>query len=112
MKDTELYSQILGLKQPWQVRHVDVEMGQGEVTVEVERNADEKLCCPSCGRQGPGYDSRRRRWRHLDTCQYKTIEPPRLFRRLDFSENAEDEQSNLYAKIPCRTTRPRRSAFP
>ena len=81
MKDTELYSQILGLKQPWQVRHVDVEMGQGEVTVEVERNADEKLCCPSCGRQGPGYDSRRRRWRHLDTCQYKTIlvaEVPRV----------------------------------
>ncbi|TXF10449.1 transposase family protein [Pelomicrobium methylotrophicum] len=21
----------------------------------------------------PGYDTRRRRWRHLDTCQYKTV---------------------------------------
>ena len=30
-------------------------------------------CCPTCGRASPGYDSRPRRWRHLDTCPYKTI---------------------------------------
>ncbi|WP_201344986.1 ISL3 family transposase [Thiohalobacter sp. COW1] len=37
--------------------------------------------CPQCGRTSPGYDSRRRQWRHLDTCQYKTVleaEVPRV----------------------------------
>ena len=29
--------------------------------------------CPTCGRASPGYDTRERRWRHLDTCQYQTI---------------------------------------
>src|SRR5690606_40431898 len=30
------------------------------------------LVCPRCGRACPGYDSRERRWRHLDTCQFRT----------------------------------------
>jgi len=29
--------------------------------------------CPRCGKASPGYDTRRRSWRHLDTCQFKTI---------------------------------------
>jgi transposase len=73
MRDTDLYTQILGIKDPWQVSTVEVEMHKGEVTVQVERKAGAKLCCPTCGEQTPGYDSRTRRWRHLDTCQYKTI---------------------------------------
>ena len=40
-------------------------MPQGQVIVHVERKAG--------AQPAPGYDSRRRRWRHLDTCQYKTI---------------------------------------
>lgn len=28
---------------------------------------------PKCKAQCPGYDSRKRSWRHLDTCQYKTL---------------------------------------
>lgn len=31
------------------------------------------MLCPRCGAASPGYDSRSRRWRHLGTCQYKTI---------------------------------------
>jgi len=73
MRDTDLYTQILGIKAPWQVSSVEVEMAKGEVTVHVEREAGAKLCCPTCGEQAPGYDSRTRRWRHLDTCQCKTI---------------------------------------
>lgn len=73
MRDTDLYTQILGIKAPWQVSSVEVEMAKGEVTVHVEREASAKLCCPTCGEQAPGYDSRTRRWRHLDTCQCKTI---------------------------------------
>ena len=48
-------------------------MPHGEVLVRVEREAGAPLSCPTCGCQAPGYDSRRRRWQHQDTCQYKTI---------------------------------------
>src|SRR5260370_3114063 len=31
------------------------------------------LVCRECGARCPGDDSDERRWRHLDTCQYRTI---------------------------------------
>jgi transposase len=73
MRDKELYAQILGIKSPWQVSDVELALSEGEVTVHVEPEPGAKLCCPTCGEPSPGYDSRPRRWRHLDTCQYKTI---------------------------------------
>jgi transposase len=73
MRDKELYAQILGINSPWQVADVDLALSKGEVTVQVKLAEDAKLCCPTCGKVSPGYDSRPRRWRHLDTCQYKTI---------------------------------------
>ena len=38
----------------------------------VERDQSAALACPRCGRTCPGYDARQRRWRHLDTCQFRT----------------------------------------
>ena len=73
MRDKDLYAQILGIKSPWQVSSVELNEVEGEVTIEVARESGSRLCCPTCGKESPGYDSRRRRWRHLDTCQYKTI---------------------------------------
>jgi len=73
MRDKDLYAQILGIKSPWQVADVELSVSKGEVTVQVEQEAGAKSCCPNCGKESPGYDSRRRRWRQLDTCQYKTI---------------------------------------
>lgn len=46
---------------------------QEEVTVMIAARADKQHPCPSCGKSCPGYDTRRRSWRHLDTCQFKTI---------------------------------------
>ena len=31
------------------------------------------LSCPECGQAARRYDTRRRRWGHLDTCEYRTI---------------------------------------
>lgn len=73
MRDRELYAQILGIASPWQVSGVELDVSAREVTVEVDLVSGAKRCCPICGEASPGYDSRRRRWRHLDTCQYKTI---------------------------------------
>jgi transposase len=73
MRDKDLYAQILGIKSPWQVTDVELVASQSTVTVHVGRDEEIAACCPQCARPSPGYDSRTRRWRHLDTCQYKTI---------------------------------------
>lgn len=73
MRDKEPYARILGIKSPWQVSGVELVLSEGEVTVHVEQKKRARSCCPTRGEVAPGYDSRTRRWRHLDTCQYKTI---------------------------------------
>lgn len=72
MKDTQLYTQILGISPPWKVTSVDVSLADDEVEVHVKHNGS-KLHCPQCNKACPGYDHRQRRWRHLDTCQLKTL---------------------------------------
>lgn len=71
MHDRELYRQILGVQAPWQVSDVEVDLPGNGVTVHIEHSG-EGLSCPECDQAAPGYDTRERRWRHLDTCQYKT----------------------------------------
>lgn len=80
MRDKDLYARILGIQLPWRVQDVELRLDAGEVHV---RLAPDRAAfqCPSCGEEAPGYDSRERRWRHLDTCQYRTIviaEVPRV----------------------------------
>jgi transposase len=73
MKDKQLYQQILGIELPWRVMGVDVAVEEGEVRVCVEAKSGTRHECPQCGKQCAGYDRRVRRWRHLDTCQLRTI---------------------------------------
>lgn len=73
MRDKDLYATILGIRSPWQVTTVDLNPQSQEVCVTIESAADATLSCPSCGKASPRYDSRRRSWRHLDTCQFKTL---------------------------------------
>ena len=73
MRDKELYSQILGIKSPWSVRDVQLSYKDSEVTVCIDLKSGAQLVCPQCGKTGSGYDTRVRHWRHLDTCQFKTI---------------------------------------
>ena len=44
-----------------------------EVQVRVIRKAGHPLRCPECDAICPGYDQRRRQWRHLDMCAYRTM---------------------------------------
>lgn len=73
MRDKDLYAKILGLESAWAVREVTLNLAGGEVVVHVEHDGRTALSCPECGTEAPGYDVRERRWRHLDTCQYRTI---------------------------------------
>ena len=74
MQDTDLYQQILGLQEPWEVKAVALNMEQAEVVVTVEHPSGTKFCCPQCDRDLGCYDhAPPRRWRHLDSCQFKTL---------------------------------------
>lgn len=80
MKDTELYQQILGLKKPWKVIRVEMNLGGREIEVEV--GCGEPIwACPTCRQRAHIHGYERRRWRHLDSCQFKTYvvaEVPRV----------------------------------
>lgn len=73
MRDKDLYTQILGIRSPWQVADVELSVEAGEVKVFVGWAPGAQRHCPKCAVARPGYDSRRRQWRHLDTCQFKTL---------------------------------------
>jgi len=74
MQDRELYRQILGIESPWYVERVDLQLKQGEVHVYLEHDIGANWSCPECGRACALFDHQaERQWRHLDTCQYRTI---------------------------------------
>jgi transposase len=81
MQDHELYRRILGIEAPWQVERVELQLQQGEVHVYLAHQNNPEWACAECGALGPLYDHQpERAWRHLDTCQYRTIlhaAPPR-----------------------------------
>lgn len=72
MRDRDLYARILGIEPPWRVEDVQLNLEAGDVQVRVAAEPA-ALRCPTCGEARPGYDHRERRWRHLDTCQYRTL---------------------------------------
>lgn len=73
MRDKDLYSQILGIKTPWFVEDVSLDIGASTVEIFISLQGDAVLTCPHCGDPSPRYDKRERRWRHLDTCQMHTV---------------------------------------
>ncbi len=74
MQDKELYQTILGLSTPWQVENVELDVIQGEIRVSVEHPRSVKFGCPECACSLPCFDhGEERRWRHLNSCQFKTI---------------------------------------
>jgi len=73
MQDTKLYEQILGLKDPWKVSRVEVNVDRQEVGIWVEHAPEASFACPVCGKGCGLYDhAPQRSWRHLDTCQFQT----------------------------------------
>ena len=79
MNDRELYQKILGLEAPWVVAGVEVATEAEEVRVRLELEPGSELRCPECSEPAPGYDrTPERSWRHLDTCQFRTVLSARL----------------------------------
>jgi len=73
MQDTALYQYLLGLKSPWTVSRVDLNVKGQCVEVWAEHPEGASWACPQCSRELPLYDhAEERTWRHLDSCQYQT----------------------------------------
>jgi len=74
MQDRQLYEQILGIGTPWHVDRVELMLEEGEVHVHLAHASSVTWECPECGRGCGLYDHQpERSWRHLDTCQYRTV---------------------------------------
>jgi transposase len=72
MQDTALYQQILGLREPWTVKQVQLDQKARQVVIQVA--CEETLWgCPQCQRRMTIHDWQRRQWRHLDSCQFQTV---------------------------------------
>ncbi len=81
MQDTELYNALLGLRHPWRVREVKLDLAGDRVDVWVEEIARAVWECPECGKKAPLYDHAQERvWRHLNTCHCQTYLHARLVR--------------------------------
>lgn len=74
MDDKTLYSLILGINTPWRITSVKLDQSQNTVFVEVDYDPDIPLTCAECKKHCTTHDhAPKRQWRHLDTCQYKTV---------------------------------------
>jgi transposase len=80
VKDKDLYQRILGIEKPWEVVNVDLQLEQGEVHVHVALPSKTRWVCPDSDELAPIHDHRERTWRHLDTCQYRTVLHARVLR--------------------------------
>jgi len=72
MQDFQLYQQILGIGEPWRVVSVTLKCPEREVEVRVECT-ETMWGCPECQQRMHGHGWEERRWRHLDSCQFKTL---------------------------------------
>lgn len=71
MHDVDLYATILGIVKPWKVTDVRMDLEANEIEVEVTCTVD-TWACPECQTQMAIKEYNQRRWRHLDSCQFKT----------------------------------------
>ena len=76
MKDRALnehYQQIIGDTSPWTVSEVRLDVERLVNEVKLALKPDTVWACPQCKARMHIKEWRTRRWRHLDSCQFKTV---------------------------------------
>jgi transposase len=71
--DKSLYAPIPGVKEPWSLEKVELRLAEGDVHIWVALPQGTRWVCPDCHAVAPIHDHRERLWRHLDTCQCRTL---------------------------------------
>lgn len=69
----EFYSKLLGVGSPWEVEEITRDSSTREVRAHIVFADGEMPQCPVCGKPMPVHDRKARTWRHLDSCNHKTI---------------------------------------
>jgi transposase len=68
------YGLLLGVKSPWEVRGVKLDMAGRRVEIGLEWAMGNTVACPECGQQCTVADhAPERTWRHLDTMRFETL---------------------------------------
>ena len=68
------YALLLGVGSPWEVKTVDLKLGEKQVEIELGWQWGADARCPECGRACSIHDcAPERTWRHLDTMQFMTL---------------------------------------
>jgi transposase len=68
------YALLLGVRSPWEVNGVDLEMAGRRVEIRLAWGQGHEVSCPKCGRECTIADhAPERTWRHLDTMQFETL---------------------------------------
>jgi len=74
MRDIELFSQLLGLTHPWELKEIEPDLSGKKITLKIEYPEGARGICPECKQECPLYDRNElKRWRHLDTMQFETL---------------------------------------
>lgn len=73
MDELSLYEKILSITSPWCVESVELDESDGTVHVYIDYDRDRGASCPMCDSECSRHDTRSRTWRHLDSCQFKTL---------------------------------------
>ena len=72
MNDTKVFQALLGATDPWMVEAVEMDTTRETVTIELGLKEGTIWGCPVCQKRMHVHGWERRRWRHLDTQQFKT----------------------------------------
>lgn len=73
LREHLFYSRLLKLSPSWKVFSVILDERRNAVIVRFGSRAKTLMACPQCKRRCSRYDTRFRRWRHLNACEYRTI---------------------------------------
>ena len=69
----DLFSELIKLDSKWQISSIETNDDTEEITINVNY-VNKTAKCPKTQEDCKIYDKQaERRWRHLDTCQYKTF---------------------------------------
>lgn len=104
MEDRELYFYLLGLKSPWTVGKVALDIKKKRVDVWTEHPEGQSWPCPECTKGLAVYDhADERMWRHLDSCQCQTYLHARI-PRINCPEHGVRQVSVPWAEPQSRFT--------
>lgn len=73
MEDIELCQHLLGLRAPWTMERVELDVKKERVDIWVGYPKGARSPCLECQMEYSVYDHRERVWRHLDSCQFQTF---------------------------------------